>query len=283
MLKMKKIQKFLHKKLPLFLGLFFGILISGSLNFLGFSTSYANAGENFLFLKAQVEKEMNLSQLGQNNKKFLTFKAFEYEESKIFWLGALNKKFLTEQLDAQKNYSSYENAIGNSVHDLAEIDIWDYLAIGSVEDDKKGAVSRYGKEVVRRENRLEEYLFLAKNAEKNGTSHAENIENSLQKLKTEISYQSDIVENLERNFQKILESQDENLLVKAKYDLVQESKTLKQLQIEYSEKKYQYYSIVPSLKNLKNKIQAIEENRDALVKNVKTKKYSGEYIKAVVE
>ena len=252
----------MHQKIS-FSAFFLGIIFFSS------SFTFASAGETFLYLKSQVEQEINLSHLGLKNKKFLTFKAFEYEESEIFYLGSINKKILTKMIDEEKNYSSYENAIENTTRNFSQIDIWDYLAM------KEKTSSR--------EEGLEEYLFLAKDSLSQGVKHQKFLESSLDSLEKQISAQKKKVKNLEENFLDIVKNQDENAVIKAKAEIVDENKMLKKMQLAFTEKKYQYKSISPDIKTLRNKIQAIEENRDALVKNVKTKKSSGEFIGTVVE
>ena len=249
-------------------------ILSSSALFLGMiffciPPALASSEKNFLFLKNQVNQEINLTELGLKNKNFLEFKAFEYEDSQIFQLGLINKTVLTDILDSEKQYSSYANAIENTTKNFAQIDIWEYLAMQEKTET--------------REKAMEEYLFLANDSLQKGETRQKFLENFLNTLKTKISRQQDRVNELEKNFPAVLESQDENALVQKKAELLKENKVLKTMQIEFSEKKYQYNTISPSVKTLKNKIQAIEENKDALIKNVKTKKSSGEFIGTVVE
>ncbi len=242
----KKIQVFL-----LSAGLFFSGIFSGSV--------FANAGNDFVMLKKMATQEIRLSQLGIINQELLIFKTFEYENTALLQLGAINQQALILTLENSRNFSS-ENEDTNTLF-FAELDIWKYLE--SFDDRSRG---------------LDEYLFLAKSAQESSQKKQKFLENYLSSLQDKISDQKDMVEQAEKNFSQKFPSQNRVNIEAAKSEVVTQTAILTRMRADYAQKEYEYKHLSPSLHTLSQKIIAIEENRDALIFNVKTPENSGKFI-----
>lgn len=233
-----------------------------------FSSPSFALGENFLFLKNHAQQEKNISEMSLSNRNFLLFKTFEFKDSSLFELSQHNKIFLTTLLNTN-TFSSVHIQNAQKSKKLSTLDIWEYLQHNTTYEERK--------------IRLDEYLFLSNASFRQVQERKNFLKEYLSTLKKRISSQQNIVKKAEKEFNTAVNRNDQKNIDAIKQELIFKNVQLLDLETEYSEKKSEYSQLTPIVQNLEKKIRAIEENKEAILHNVKTQKNSGLYIGVVEE
>ncbi len=222
------------------------------------------SADSFVFLKQKAQQDKILIGLGYENQKHIIKKIFESEDSNVFDLSVINQKFLSELIQEKEKFFSLSNEIIFDVQKMLEIDIWDFL------ENSQG-----------REYGVSQYLLMTQSSLQKAQQHEQFLLDSLNALEENIDDQKKKVKLAEEQFTRSLQDPQNDIIEIAKQDLLAQSLILKKMEADFVQKKTHYKMIAPAIKNLQKKITAVEENRDALIKNVKTQKNSGLFIGVV--
>jgi hypothetical protein len=220
--------------------------------------------DSFLFLKQKVQEDKALISLGYENQQHLLQKVEEDKNSLLFQLGNNNKIFLSRLIQEKNHFFALNDEIIFDVQKMLAIDIWSFL------DNSQS-----------REYGVAEYLLMTKASLEKAKERQQFLFDSGNALKENIAAQKKVVKNAEKQFKAVLTNPALGDIETVKQDLLTQSLQLKTMETDFVQKQTHYTLLTESTENLQKKITAVEENRDALIKNVKAQKDSGLFIGVV--
>lgn len=232
----------------------------------------------FFFLKIAYSSEVFKYMLNKNDlykvPSTMLLRSVRYSkslslpiyESKIFVLQGIQNKFLKEKFIFTKLMSSkHENFIFiQEIEKFLRIDIWNRLEHSK---SRSSAVENYIKEGD---------LLLLKVSEK-----VRSLSNQEKVLKSDIKTHEKEKKLILKEYVSLLEGWDPRKLNELKKSLIELDNIIVRKNLDYQSVKIYLKRLKSSMDVLNKKVIGAKDNKDALIKNVKVKKSSGQYIDVI--
>lgn len=228
--------------------------------------------ESHNFVMKKMQEEIKRGVMLQKSLSFIHVRYMEYETSPLFTLEHINKDFIRNIhfQNTSDNFSETSQILAQfkDIDVFINRDIWNELEM-------------YGDDEIRREQHINAYISMGEILLKNARSMGKTFEASVAFLQSEVSRLKKERQEYVKNYQLAVQNWDSENIKERENNIISVSQeyTLREIAyIKFSEynKRMQYYS-----QEIEKTVFAVQENKDALVKNVKVKLESGKYIKAI--
>jgi hypothetical protein len=233
---------------------------------------------SFFFIKIAYSSEVFEYMINKNDlfkiPSTMLLRSVRYSESlslpiyksNIFVLQVIQSKFIKQKFVFTKlMISKHENFIFiQEIEKFLRIDIWNKLENSN---DRSTTVEKYIQEG--------EFLSSRVNEKVRSLSNQENF------LKTDIKKHNNNRKIIFKKYVNLLGGWDPRELNNLKKELIEIDNIITRKNLDYQSVKIYLKRLRNSIDNLNKKVLGAKDNKDALIKNVKVKKSSGQYINVI--
>lgn len=226
--------------------------------------------DGYIFLKEKISSQYRAENMINQTKNFAAYRSTLFLNTDLYTMGTQNKIFLIDHI--QDTYEQTDESAlleqKNSLSRMKEVDIWNYL---EKKEDRKKA--------------LDHYISLGEQTLQINTRESGFLTSKISQLKTRIKEKKKEISVLEKSFKNALASKnpDATIVSKLQNDIIEKTTTLSELETEYQKNIAINGEYSKEVIAFRNKINALKENYDAVVKNVRVKEASGKFIDVIIQ